>query len=302
MLWLHGCEARLSLPASLLSPGPVSDHLPTPGSGSGESFEAQHRSVLHSVTPGPLLTPETPCGSELLLRNAITLGKLIWVTIRRKQSNNSRWNFIDIFPGLSLKLVMDTKKFVFTCLCLLVKTGDKHWLRGEIDNPVSERRDTESVTRRDQDKGSCLREVSQNILILPEPGGVTRLIRCDIVTRNTLHVGSLAGLDCDSSSSSSCSPPWCYSAWSSNWPCHNTKWSEWIPSDTCHTHYTCTQWPRVTGTPWRSRVLSVQRYEHLNRNDLRKFKFCLIFLPSYPPGRWNYPYLTNIGNFSQNIS
>ena len=55
MLWLHGCEARLSLPASLLSPGPVSDHLPTPGSGSGESFEAQHRSVLHSVTLGPLL-------------------------------------------------------------------------------------------------------------------------------------------------------------------------------------------------------------------------------------------------------
>ena len=42
-----------------------------------------------------------------------------------------------------------------------------------------------------------LREVSQNILILPEPGGVTRLIRCDSVTRNTLHVGTLAGLVCD---------------------------------------------------------------------------------------------------------
>ena len=57
-------------------PGPrVSDDLPTPGSGSG-GREAQHRSVLHSVTPGPLLTPETPRGSELLLRNAITLGKL----------------------------------------------------------------------------------------------------------------------------------------------------------------------------------------------------------------------------------
>ena len=198
---------------------------------------------------------------------------------------------------------------MFSYLCLLLKTGDKHWQRGEIDNPVSARQDTETEGSGDSGQRKLsllLGEVSQNILILPEDGGVTRLIRCDSVTRNTLHVGTLAGLVCDqrrigdsdsSHQTSSCSPPWCCSAWSSSWPCLSTRWSDWIPSDTCPTPYTCTPWPRVTGTPWHSRVPSAQRYE-MNRVDL----VCFTFFSLLSPGRWNYPYLTNIGNFSQNIS
>ena len=87
-------------------------------------------------------------------------------------------------------------KFVFSYLCILVKTGDKHWRRGEIDNPVSARQDTETGSGHSGQRKLSLHlsEVSQNILILPEAGGVTRLIRCDSVTRNTLHVGTLAGL------------------------------------------------------------------------------------------------------------
>ena len=65
---------------------------------------------------------------------------------------------------------------------------------------MSARQDTETEGSGDSGQRKLsllLGEVSQNILILPEVGGVTRLIRCDSVTRNTLHVGTLAGLVCD---------------------------------------------------------------------------------------------------------